>query len=338
MGKAAIIDRDGMSFGAFMAVFKSMCNNYIFHIICSAYFRNSLLQDTGTTTINQITQEMLKNVVVPLPPLAEQRRIVAKIEELLPYIDRYTVAWNRLEDFNKRFPSDMRKSLLQMAIQGQLVEQRPEEGSGEELYQRIQSEKRRKIKAGELKREKPLLEIVEDEIPFEIPDSWKWVRFGQIIDVRDGTHGTPAYVQNGVPLVTSKNLIEGRIDFQTAKMISERDADEINARSYVDNGDILFAMIGTIGNPVLVEKDREFCIKNMALFKPVNQGLFDMRYLLLFLQNEQYVMKRKASGGVQSFVSLRYLRNYPLPLPPLAEQRRIVARLEELLSLCERME
>ena len=108
-------------------------------------------------------------------------------------------------------------------------------------------------------------------------------------------------------------------------------------RSAVDDGDILFAMIGTIGNPVLVKKNREFCIKNMALFKAINQELISMDYLLLFLENEQSVMKKKASGGVQSFVSLKFLRNYLLPLPPLAEQKRIVAKLEEILPLCERL-
>ena len=88
VGKAAIIDRDGMSFGAFMAIFRSICNEYIFYVINSAFFLNSLLGETGTTTINQITQDMLKNAMIPLPPLAEQKRIVAKIEELLPLCEK----------------------------------------------------------------------------------------------------------------------------------------------------------------------------------------------------------------------------------------------------------
>ena len=122
----------------------------------------------------------LKNKPIPLPPLAEQKRIVAKIEELLPYIDRYEQAWCKLEDFNKRFPVDMQKSILQMAIQGKLVEQHPEEGTGEELFARIQEEKRRLIKAGKIKKEKPLPEITEEETPFEIPESWMWVRLQAI--------------------------------------------------------------------------------------------------------------------------------------------------------------
>lgn len=289
------------------------------------------------TALPTIDMDKLKSMLVPLPPLAEQKRIVSKIEELLPYIDRYEKAWSRLEDFNKRFPVDMQKSILQMAIQGKLVKQRPEEGTGEELYQQIQVEKQKLIKEGKIKKEKPLPEISEDEIPFDIPENWKWVRFSDVLDVRDGTHDTPKYVTSGIPLVTSKNLVDGEIDFETTKMISIEDAQAINMRSAVDDGDILFAMIGTIGNPVLVNKDREFCIKNMALFKTIEQDLFSMEYLLLFLQNEQHVMKKKASGGVQSFVSLKFLRNFLLPLPPLAEQKRIVAKLEELLPLCEKL-
>lgn len=272
-----------------------------------------------------------------VPPLAEQKCIVAKIEELLPYIDRYEQAWSKLEEFNKHFPVNMQKSILQMAIQGKLVPQLPEEGTGEELYQQIQAEKQELIKAGKIKKEKPLPEITEDEILFDIPESWKWVHFSDVLDVRDGTHDTPKYVTSGIPLVTSKNLVDGEIDFDTTKLISIEDAQAINMRSAVDDGDILFAMIGTIGNPVLVKKDREFCIKNMALFKAINQELISMEYLLLFLQNEQHVMKKKASGGVQSFVSLKFLRNYLLPLPPVAEQKRIVAKLEEILPLCERL-
>lgn len=284
-----------------------------------------------------ISKEKIVNALFPLPPLSEQKRIVAKIEELLPYIDRYEQAWSKLEQFNSRFPEDMKKSLLQYAIQGKLVEQRPEEGTAEELFAQIQEKKQRLIAEKKIKKEKPLPEITDDEKPFDIPESWKWVKISDVIDVRDGTHDTPKYVLKGIPLVTSKNLVSGKIDFDTAKLISEEDAAAINMRSEVNTGDILFAMIGTIGNPVLVKKDREFCIKNMALFKPIDNHLFDMSYLLLFLQKEQEQMKKSASGGVQLFVSLKFLRNYLLPLPPLSEQKRIVEKLEQLLPLCERL-
>jgi len=342
IGKAGYVDRPipNTMIGAFLRICRPIqlsVVNYLHCLFDSDFYRKHIRKLAQGTNINNVKESYITEFAIPLPPLAEQKRIVTKIEELLPLIDRYEKAWTHLEDFNKRFPGDMQKSILQMAIQGKLVEQRPEEGTGEELYQQIQKEKQALIKAGKIKKEKPLPEITEDEIPFEIPESWKWVRFSAVIDVRDGTHDTPKYVASGIPLVTSKNLVDGIINFETAKDISIEDATAINLRSRVDDGDILFAMIGTIGNPVLVKKDREFCIKNMALFKQIDASLLDMRYVLLFLQRAQADMKAIAKASVQSFVSLALLRNYLFPFPPLAEQKRIVARLEELLPLCGKL-
>jgi len=231
---------------------------------------------------------------------------------------------------------DLKNSILQLAIQGKLVKQREKEGTAKELLERIEAEKKQLIKEGKIKKEKPLSKIREDEVPFDVPESWEWVRLSEIIDVRDGTHDTPKYVIEGVPLVTSKNLKNGEIDFENVKLISVEDSEKINGRSGVDDGDILFAMIGSIGNPVLVKKYRDFSIKNMALFKPINSSLFSMEYLLNFLQLEQEFMKKKASGGVQSFVSLSFLRSYLVPIPPLAEQKRIVAKIEELMTYVDK--
>ena len=200
-----------------------------------------------------------------------------------------------------------------------MVEQRPEEGTAEELYQQIQKEKQKLIKEGKIKKEKPLAEITEDEIPFDIPESWKWVRLSEVIDVRDGTHDSPKYVPEGIPLVTSKNLSNGTIDYGNVKYITQSDADKINERSAVSDADILFAMIGSIGNPVLVKKDREFCIKNMALFKRYADTNIDMNYMYWFFYFVQYSLKAEASGGVQSFISLTRFREYPFPLPPYEE-------------------
>ena len=224
---------------------------------------------------------------------------------------------------------DLKNSILQRAIEGKLVPQRAEEGTARDLLAEIRAEKEKLIKEKKIKKTKPLPEISDDEKPFEIPESWEWVRLSDVIDVRDGTHNTPPYYKTGVPLVTSKNLSNGQLDFSDVKYISEDNAMEINKRSKVEKGDILFAMIGSIGNPVLVTEDREFCIKNVALFKNFSTKI-NMKYifwLLVFLQNE---MKTIASGGVQSFISLKVFRNYIIPLPPIAEQHRIVARIEEL--------
>jgi len=312
-------------------------NRYIMWVLKAPHINFAVNAVSYGVKMPRVGTETMVNLLVPLPPLEEQHRIVAKIEEILPYIDQYDKAYTKLEAFNKKFPEDMKKSILQMAMQGKLVEQRPEEGTADGLYEQIVAEKAQLIKDGKIKKEKPLPEIAEDEIPFEIPSSWRWVRFSEVMDVRDGTHDSPKYIETGIPLVTSKNISGGGLDFSNVKYISREDADKINERSNVDTGDILFAMIGSIGNPVIVNKDRVFCVKNVALFKNYDKSKMCIEYVYWFLYREQYIMKKVASGGVQSFISLKVFRNYLFPLPPLEEQKRIVAKIEELLPYCDQL-
>ena len=311
--------------------------DYLYYLLSSKMVYYQFCNKVSGAVVNNLNSDKVRETMVPLPPLEEQHRIVAKIEEILPYIDQYDKAYTKLETFNKKFPEDMKKSILQMAMQGKLVEQRSEEGTADELYEQIVAEKAQLIKDGKIKKEKPLPEITEDEIPFEIPSSWIWVRLSEVINVRDGTHDSPKYRETGIPLVTSKNISGGRLDFSNVKYISREDANKINERSNVDSGDILFAMIGSIGNPVIVKKDREFCVKNVALFKNYDKSKMCIEYVYWFLYREQYVMKKNASGGVQSFISLKVFRNYLFPLPPLEEQKRIVAKIEELLPYCDQL-
>ena len=230
----------------------------------------------------------------------------------------------------------LRNSILQEAIEGRLVPQDPNDEPASVLLDKIRAEKKRLFKEGKLKKkdleEKP---ISDEDIPFEIPKSWEWCRFSTYLDVRDGTHDSPKYYLEGVPFVTSKNLSEGKIDFSTCKFISNEDHIKFSARSYVEDGDILFAMIGSIGNPVIVRKDREFSIKNVALFKRYASHLVNENYLYYYLSFIQHEFKKIASGGVQSFLGLNFFRDWMFPLPPLAEQKRIVAKIEELLPKVE---
>ena len=161
---------------------KGLLNKYLYYYLLSPTFMrfaNASDKSKGVA-YPAIGEKDFFNGLIALPPLAEQKRIVAKIEELLPLVDRYAAAYEKLEQFNAKFPEDMKKSILQYAIQGKLVEQRAEEGTGEELYQQIQAEKQQLIEEKKIKKEKPLAEISEDEIPFDIPGSWKWVRVGEI--------------------------------------------------------------------------------------------------------------------------------------------------------------
>ncbi|MEI3415710.1 MAG: restriction endonuclease subunit S [Christensenellales bacterium] len=289
-------------------------------------------------TIKHLVQNALYAMPLPLPPVAEQKRIVAKIEELLPYIDHYEKAWNRLEDFNRRFPADMQKSILQMAIQGKLVEQRPEEGTGEELYRQIQAEKQALIKAGKIKKEKPLPEIAEDEVPFEIPEGWKWVRLSQIISVLgDGIHGTPAFDEIGdYYFVNGNNLAKGHIVFKAdTKKVSFNEYEK--HKKPLDMNTILISINGTIGNyafyagePIILGKSACYFSVLAGVNKEYICHLINTKFFM------DYAVKEATQTTIKN-VSLKVMRMLPVPLPPLAEQKRIVARLEEILPLCERL-
>ena len=282
------------------------------------------------STVKHLSAKILNAMLIPLPPLVEQKRIVAKIEELLPLIDRYEAAWSRLEDFNKRFPGDMQKSILQMAIQGKLVEQRPEEGTGEELYKQIQAEKQSLIKAGKIKKEKPMPEITEDEIPFEIPESWKWARFGNIISLLSGTDFKPEEYNDqakGIPYITgASSLAEDGVLInrwtESPKVLAEA-------------GDVLLVCKGSgYGKTVICDIDHAHIARQIMAIKKLDS--IDMHYIITFLKaNFQRI---KANGqGVIPGIDRGSVLSMCIPFPPLAEQKRIVARLEELLPLCEKL-
>ena len=276
-------------------------------------------------------------VLIPLPPLAEQKRIVAKIEELLPLVDRYEKAWTKLEDFNRRFPEDLKKTILQQAIQGKLVEQRPEEGTAQELYEQIQAEKRRLIKEGKIKKEKPLPEIAEEEKPFEIPEGWRWVRLGEICkSISDGDHQPPPQVPEGVPFLVISNVSAGRIDFSSTRYVPQDYFNTLSNDRIAQKGDILFTVTGSYGIPIKVESDEKFCFqRHIALLKL----MLDWDYIFYILKSPTIKSQcdAVATGTAQKTVGLKSLRNLIVPLPPLAEQKRIVEKLEELLALCERL-
>jgi type I restriction enzyme S subunit len=273
--------------------------------------------------------------MLPLPPLAEQKRIVAKIEELLPLIDRYEKAWSKLEDFNKRFPVDMQKSLLQMAIQGKLVEQRAEEGTGEELYCQIQAEKQRLIKSGKIKKEKPLPAITEDEIPFDIPDSWKWVRLGQLGNTNIGlTYGPKDVCDEGVVVLRSSNIQNGKMDYADIVKVSC----SIPESKMCHVGDILIcARNGSkrlVGKAALIDRDGMSFGAFMAIFRSCCNA-----YVLYVINSAYFRNALLGDTGTTTInqITQDVMKNMLIPLPPLAEQKRIVAKLEELLPLCERL-
>ena len=309
-------------------------------LFCAQFLRALNLNQYATATAQPgLSVAKINQVLFPLPPLAEQKRIVAKIEELLSLIDRYEQAWTRLENFNKRFPVDMQKSILQMAIQGKLVEQRPEEGTGEDLYQQIQREKQALIKAGKLKKQKPLPEIAEDEVPFEIPETWKWVRLGMVAFVLGGKR-VPAgrqltHENTGHVYIRISDMKNSSVDMNHLMYVPD-DIFRTISQYIIKKEDLYITVAGTIGRVGIIPAslDGANLTENAdrLVFKQLNKV-----WLLQFLNSPAVQMQIAESTTKvgQPKLAIKRIENLMIPLPPLAEQKRIVARLEELLPLCE---
>lgn len=189
-----------------------------------------------------------------------------------------------------------------------------------------------------LKNAKELFESYLQGVFEKKGDGWEEKNLGEVYDVRDGTHDSPKYHNQGYPLITSKNLKNHKLTFDNIKFISETDYLNINKRSKVDVGDVLFAMIGTIGNPVVIEDEPNYAIKNVALFKVGNnQNSYFLKY---FLDSKQTIekMMRDAKGTTQKFVGLGYLRSFPILVPPLKEQQTIVHQLDALRAETQKLE
>ena len=338
IGKLGILNIDATTNQACCACipYSGVYNKYLFYFLM-AYRRSFIKMGEGGAQPN-ISKEKIVTTPFPLPPLAEQKRIVAKIEELLPLIDRYEAAWSRLEAFNKCFPEDMQKSILQQAIQGKLVEQRPEEGTGEELYQHMQAEKQTLIKAKKIKKDKPLPEITDDEKPFDIPNSWKWVRLEHIITVLgDGLHGTPEYDANGEYFfINGNNLSQGKIQIKNDTKKVSQSVYELYKKPLGKNT-ILLSINGTIGNYAFYE-DEPVILGKSACYFSVMDGILK-EYICKLLNTQffiDYAVKEATQTTIKN-VSLKAMRMLPVPLPPLAEQKRIVAKIEQLMPPCDRL-
>jgi len=340
VGRTSILDIDAVHNEAIISIYpyvdtENYFRDYLFYILpIVTQWGDSKNAIKGKT----LNSKSIANLMIPLAPLNELQRIVAKIEELLPYVDCYAAAYEKLEQFNAKFPEDMKKSILQYAIQGKLVEQRPEEGTGKELYRQIQAEKQRLIKEGKIKKEKPLPEIAEDEIPFDIPESWKWVRLSEIISVLgDGIHGTPVFDEMGdYYFVNGNNLAKGHIVFKADTKKVSFDEYEKHKKP-LDENTILISINGTIGNyafyagePIILGKSACYFSVLTGVDKEYVRHLINTKFFM------DYAVKEATQTTIKN-VSLKAMRMLPVPLPPLAEQKRIVAKLEEILPLCERL-
>lgn len=318
------------------------------------------------------------NSIHALPPFNEQLRIVAKIDELMARCDAleklrekrdaqrlavHTATIRQLlnvaetnghihareflsQHFGELYTvkenvTELRKAILQLAVMGKLVPQDPNDPPASELLRQIEKEKRRLVKEGKIREPKPLPLIATDEIPFVLPRGWEWVRFGSMAyQITDGTHHTPRYVQEGIPFLSVKDMSSGKLSFGDSRFISESEHKELIRRCNPEKGDLLLTKVGTTGIPVLVDTSRQFSIfVSVALIK-FPQSCISGEYLTWAVKSP--LVKKQSADGTEGVgnknLVLRKIQSFLLPLPTLAEQHRIVAKIDQLMSLCDTLE
>ncbi|WP_290853171.1 restriction endonuclease subunit S [Fervidobacterium sp.] len=289
---------------------KLFVQQYLFYWLFSRFGQKQITDRITGSVQPGLSSTFIKNFLVPRPPLSEQR----KIAEILETIDNAIEKTDKIIEKYKRIKQGLMQDLLTKGVVS--------EGEGESERWRLRDEKIDKFKDSPLGR---------------IPEEWEVVLTSEFCEsITDGTHDTPKPTDSGIPLLTSKNIKENKLDMREFYNISERDAKVINKRSYISDNTLLFSMIGTIGNMVAIEKkDFEFCVKNVGIFRVKNRENLRWLYYSLSFYFPLYV-KTLLDGTSQDFISLGNLKNILIPLPPLPEQQRIASILSQIDEVIEK--
>ena len=333
--------------------------NYIVNYLKSPYVDNLINSITYGVKMPRVGTETMTSLLVPIPPLEEQLRIVEKIDEVASAVSAYDVAYQKTEALNSTFPESLKKSILQEAVQGKLVPQDPSDEPAEALLERIRAEKQRLIKEGKIKKDKHesvifrrdnshyekcgLEEVcIDDEIPFEVPLSWALIRLDDIGIYRKGPFGSSLtksmFVPRGdntIKVYEQKSAIQK--DHTLGTYYITRKYYESKMKNFtVEPGDILVSCAGTIGETYVLPENIELGIINQALMRMTIYAPINLDYFLLYFD---YVLKQTAKesskgSAIKNIPPFEIFKKLILPLPPIEEQKRIVEKVRELEILC----
>lgn len=311
---------------------------YIPYVLYFLLLKKQLFRNRKTgAAIPHLNKELFFNLLFPVPPLAEQERIVAKIEELLPLVSEYDEVENRISALNAEFPDKLRKSILQQAVQGKLTERDPSDEPASELLKRIQMEKAKLIAEGKIKKEKQLPPIVEDDCPFEIPNEWEWVRLTDVGEVSRGRskhrprNDAILYRDGKYPLIQTGDVARSG-GLITSCSASYNDVGLAQSRMW-PKGTLCLTIAANIADVGILDFDACFpdSVVGFNAFKPIASN----KYFLYMLMAYKAILDNMATRSAQKNINLETIASLAYPLPPLAEQKRIVARVEELLAACK---
>ena len=311
---------------------------FIYYQLQAPFVQETIEENTMGSALKQINIKDLRTLKLRVPPLAEQHRIVAKIEELLPKVEEYGKAQDSLNKLNAELPERLKKSILQEAITGRLVPQDPNDEPASVLLDKIRKEKAMLVKEGKLKK-KDLEEtpIEENEIPFKIPENWEWCKLGTIAALIGGfAFKSHEYTSSGSRVIRISDITEN--GFINKNVVRFPFTDKLSQYVILE-GDILMAMTGgTVGKSLYVKYLPE---ETMLL----NQRVALIRPNIVFTDYIDYVIKSQhiqgiiteAKNSTNDNISMGDLNNFPIPLPPLAEQKRIVAKIEEVFKEIDKL-
>ena len=337
IGKCCIVEKD-VCFNQQINSITTYCNinsKYVFYVLLSNYFQIELTKKYKGTATPIIKKALWELLMVPVPPIEEQKRIVESLEAKFKVIDKAIALLERKADLDKK----IKEKILQLAIQGKLVEQKPKEGTAQELYEKIQQERQKLISEGKLKKEKLLPEISEDGIPFEIPKSWKWVQLKYICTkIVDGDHNPPKALDKPSEyiMISSLNINQDKlVKLDQVRYLDTNDFNKIDMRTSISKGDILLTIVGTLGRSCIysgnlnnITCQRSVCVISTLINCCYLKRVFDSNYM-------QDFMLKNSSGTAQKGFYLKNVNTLTIPLPPLEEQQRIVAKIEQLFNIID---
>lgn len=315
----------------------TICSEYI--LVWVSSLKERMTEIAKSTTFPFLSVDKLAGFCLPLPPIEEQQRIVDKINEVMPKIDEYEKIEKELEALKKEFPINMRDALLQAAMQGKLTEQLESDGSVDELLAAIKEEKDELIAQKKIKKENPVSEIKEEEIPFDIPENWRWVRLGNVGILTRGSGITRNEVTEiGFPCIRYGELYTTyKTKFDVA--VSHTSKELFDKSQKVNRNDILMALTGENNFDIalaLAYVGDETVAMGGDLTRWSNHHMNPL--YLVYAMNSSYAIHKKsemAKGDIIVHISNDKLSTILLPIPPIEEQGRIVEKIDALLPLCE---
>ena len=336
-------------------VFGNINPEYIVAYLKSPYVDDVINAVTYGVKMPRVGTDTMTGLLVALPPLSEQERIIDKLKEVAPVVSAYSDKGQALDTLQREFPDRLKKSILQWAVQGKLVPQEPNDEPASVLLERIREEKAQLVKEGKIKKDKNesvifrrdnshyekrgKIEVcIDDEIPFDIPDSWEWVRFYEIAFFENGDRSSKYpieadYVPDGIPFFGAKDMGAKYMDFATVRFISQEKFDQLGNGKLQDD-DMICLLRGNVGKTRIFKRSDKyltgFICAQMMIIRCIDKRILEYLYSVISSPYYTRAIEAKVTGTAVRQLPAKEVAKILIPLPPVAEQQRILSIIQEL--------